>query len=142
MNSINERVNGFLPLDEPGTQEFLAMFAENQSDEGLGNFIRDYESQSRIFSVPVLEAFDINQRKDDLFFGGIPFTSEKRPWPLDSKGCRLYPIAQIDLKNASEIIQTLIKMKPSAAKGTYIKSIYLSATMSPGILIDSKSVNA
>jgi large subunit ribosomal protein L1 len=44
--------------------------------------------------------------------------------------------------NASEIIQTLIKMKPSAAKGTYIKSIYLSATMSPGILIDSKSVNA
>lgn len=45
-------------------------------------------------------------------------------------------------ENASEIIQTLIKMKPSAAKGTYIKSIYLSATMSPGILIDSKSVTA
>jgi large subunit ribosomal protein L1 len=42
--------------------------------------------------------------------------------------------------NANEIIQTLIKMKPSAAKGTYIKSIYLSATMSPGIQIDSKSV--
>ncbi|PUE48961.1 hypothetical protein B9Z47_05450 [Limnohabitans sp. 2KL-1] len=104
MNSINERLNRFLPLDEPGTQEFLAMFAENQSDEGLGNFIRDYESQSRIFSVPVLEAFDINQRKDDLFFGGIPFTSEKWPWPLNSKGHRLYPIAQIDLKNASEII--------------------------------------
>jgi large subunit ribosomal protein L1 len=33
-------------------------------------------------------------------------------------------------------------MKPSAAKGTYIKSIYLSATMSPGIQIDSKSVTA
>jgi large subunit ribosomal protein L1 len=44
--------------------------------------------------------------------------------------------------NANEIIQTLIKMKPSAAKGTYIKSIYLSATMSPGIQIDSKSVTA
>jgi large subunit ribosomal protein L1 len=43
-------------------------------------------------------------------------------------------------ENANEIIQTLIKMKPSAAKGTYIKSIYLSATMSPGIQIDSKSV--
>jgi large subunit ribosomal protein L1 len=44
--------------------------------------------------------------------------------------------------NANEIIQTLIKMKPSAAKGTYIKNIYLSATMSPGIQIDSKSVTA
>jgi hypothetical protein len=105
MNSINNRINEFLPLDEPGTQEFLGIFAENQSDEELGNFIKDYESQSRIFSIPRLEVFDINRRKDDLFFGGIPFTSEKWPWPLDSKGRRLYPIAQIDLENASEIIQ-------------------------------------
>lgn len=44
--------------------------------------------------------------------------------------------------NANELIQTLIKLKPSAAKGTYIKSIYLSSTMSPGIQIDTKSVNA
>jgi large subunit ribosomal protein L1 len=45
-------------------------------------------------------------------------------------------------ENAHEIIQTLIKMKPAAAKGTYIKSIYLTATMSPGIGIDPKSVVA
>jgi large subunit ribosomal protein L1 len=45
-------------------------------------------------------------------------------------------------ENANELIQSLIKLKPSAAKGTYIKSIYLSATMSPGIQIDAKSVNA
>jgi large subunit ribosomal protein L1 len=45
-------------------------------------------------------------------------------------------------ENALELIQTLIKLKPSAAKGTYIKSVYLSATMSPGIQIDAKSVNA
>lgn len=44
--------------------------------------------------------------------------------------------------NANELIQTLIKLKPSAAKGTYIKSIFLSSTMSPGIQIDTKSVNA
>ena len=44
--------------------------------------------------------------------------------------------------NANELIQTLIKMKPSSAKGTYIKSVYLSSTMSPGIQIDTKSVNA
>ena len=43
-------------------------------------------------------------------------------------------------QNAKEFISTLIKLKPSAAKGTYIKSIYLSSTMSAGIKIDPKSV--
>ena len=43
--------------------------------------------------------------------------------------------------NAQELIQTLVKMKPTAAKGTYVKSIYLSSTMSPGVAIDTKSVN-
>lgn len=45
-------------------------------------------------------------------------------------------------ENANELIQQLIKLKPSAAKGTYIKSIYLSSTMSPSIQIDAKSVVA
>ena len=42
--------------------------------------------------------------------------------------------------NAHEIIQTLIKMKPTAAKGVYVKSIYLSSTMSPAIALDPKAV--
>jgi large subunit ribosomal protein L1 len=42
--------------------------------------------------------------------------------------------------NANELIHTLIKLKPTAAKGTYIKSIYLSSTMSPGIAIENKLV--
>ena len=45
-------------------------------------------------------------------------------------------------ENAFELVSTLVKLKPSAAKGTYIKSIYLSSTMSPGIQIDAKSVTA
>ncbi|MDG1334088.1 MAG: 50S ribosomal protein L1 [Crocinitomicaceae bacterium] len=45
-------------------------------------------------------------------------------------------------ENANELLQTLIKMKPSSAKGTYIKSIYMSSTMSPSILIDAKSLIA
>jgi large subunit ribosomal protein L1 len=44
--------------------------------------------------------------------------------------------------NVAELISTLNKLKPSAAKGTYIKSIYVSSTMSPSIQIDAKSVLA
>jgi ribosomal protein L1, bacterial/chloroplast len=43
--------------------------------------------------------------------------------------------------NAKEFVATLIKLKPTAAKGTYVKSIFLSSTMSPGIKIDPKSVD-
>jgi large subunit ribosomal protein L1 len=42
--------------------------------------------------------------------------------------------------NAHEIIQTLIKMKPTAAKGTYVRSIHISSTMSPAIALDFKAV--
>ena len=44
--------------------------------------------------------------------------------------------------NVAELISTLNKLKPSAAKGTYIKSLYISSTMSPSIQIDAKSVLA
>ena len=44
--------------------------------------------------------------------------------------------------NAKEFINMILKLKPSAAKGTYIKSVYLSSTMSPGLKIDTKSVEA
>ena len=45
-------------------------------------------------------------------------------------------------ENAREFIQTIIKLKPATAKGTYIKSIYLSSTMSAGIKIDTKAIDA
>ena len=43
-------------------------------------------------------------------------------------------------QNAQEFINTIIKLKPATAKGTYIKSIYLSSTMSKGVKVDPKSV--
>jgi large subunit ribosomal protein L1 len=46
------------------------------------------------------------------------------------------------IENAREFINMILKLKPSAAKGAYIKSVYLSSTMSPGLKIDTKSVEA
>ncbi len=46
------------------------------------------------------------------------------------------------IENAKELISTIIKLKPSAAKGTYVKSVFMSSTMSPGIRIDEKSLKA
>lgn len=44
------------------------------------------------------------------------------------------------VENARELITTILKLKPSAAKGTYVKSLFMSSTMSPGIQIELKSV--
>lgn len=44
------------------------------------------------------------------------------------------------IENAKELLATIVKLKPSSAKGTYVKSVFLSSTMSPGVRIDEKSV--
>lgn len=43
-------------------------------------------------------------------------------------------------QNAVEVINTLVRLKPSSAKGTYVKSIHLSSTMSPGVIIDKNTI--
>lgn len=45
------------------------------------------------------------------------------------------------LGNASELLETLIRLKPSTVKGTYMKSVTIASTMSPGIKVDIKSIN-
>ncbi len=44
------------------------------------------------------------------------------------------------IENAKELLATIVKLKPSSAKGTYVKSVFMSSTMSPGVRIDEQSV--
>ncbi len=46
------------------------------------------------------------------------------------------------IENINELMNTIVKLKPSAAKGTYVKSVHLSSTMSPGIKVDDKTATA
>ena len=71
--------------------------------------------------------------------GKIDFKVDKFGIVHTSVGKVSFNAEQI-MDNAKEFISTLNKLKPTAAKGVYIKSIYLSSTMSPGIKIDPKSV--
>ena len=82
---------------------------------------------------------DIGQAIMEVKQGKIDFKVDKTGIVHTSVGKVSFSPDQIR-DNIKEFISTLIKLKPSAAKGTYIKSIYLSSTMSVGIKIDTKSV--
>lgn len=71
--------------------------------------------------------------------GKIDFKVDKTGIVHTSIGKASFTAEQIK-ENAAEFISTLIKLKPGAAKGAYIKSIFISSTMSPGVKIDPKSV--
>jgi large subunit ribosomal protein L1 len=71
--------------------------------------------------------------------GKIDFKVDKAGIVHTSIGKVSFTAEQI-VENAKEFMSTIMKLKPTAAKGTYVKSIYLSSTMSPGIKIDPKSV--
>ena len=84
---------------------------------------------------------DVAKAVEEVKKGKIDFKVDKNGIVHSSIGkVSFTPDAMVE--NAREFIATLIKLKPATAKGTYIKSIYLSSTMSPGIKIDSKSIEA
>ena len=80
---------------------------------------------------------DVAKAVSDVKAGKIDFK-------VDKAGIVHAPIGKVSFSpdkiagNASELIQTLIKLKPTSAKGTYIKSIFISSTMSPSLAIDPK----
>lgn len=82
---------------------------------------------------------DVAKAVTEVKSGKIDFKVDKAGIVHASIGKVSFTPEQIK-DNAKEFISTLIKLKPSSAKGTYMKSVTLSSTMSPGIKIDPKSV--
>ena len=82
---------------------------------------------------------DIGKAIQEVKQGKIDFKVDKTGIMHASVGKVSFQPEQI-YDNAREFISTLIKLKPVAAKGTYLKSIYLSSTMSPGIKVDPKTI--
>lgn len=82
---------------------------------------------------------EIGKAVADVKAGKIDFKVDKTGIIHTSIGKVSFPPEKI-YENALEVLQTIAKLKPSAAKGTYFKSIYLSSTMSPGIQVETKSV--
>ena len=83
---------------------------------------------------------DIAKAVQEVKAGKIDFKVDKYGIIHTAIGKVSFTPEQI-VDNAKEVIGTIIKLKPSAAKGTYVKSIFLSTTMSPGVEVDPKSVD-
>jgi len=84
---------------------------------------------------------DVAKAVTEVKAGKIDFKVDKTGIVHAAVGKASFSVEKI-AENAGELIQTLVKLKPTASKGTYVKSIYMSSTMSPGISIDTKSVNS
>jgi large subunit ribosomal protein L1 len=82
---------------------------------------------------------DVGKAVSDVKAGKIDFKVDKAGIIHSTVGKVSFDADKLR-ENANELLQTIIKLKPSSAKGTYIQSIHLSSTMSPSITIDSKSV--
>ena len=82
---------------------------------------------------------EVGKAVQEVKAGKIDFKVDKFGIVHSSIGKASFTADQI-AENAKEFMQTIIKLKPTTAKGTYIQSIYLSTTMSPGLQIDPKSV--
>jgi large subunit ribosomal protein L1 len=83
---------------------------------------------------------DVGKAVTEKKAGNIDFKVDKTGIVHASVGRVSFDITKL-AENANELIQTIIKLKPSSAKGTYIKSISMSSTMSPGVNVEPRSVN-
>lgn len=82
---------------------------------------------------------EVGKAVEDVKAGKIDFKVDKFGIVHTGVAKVSFPVEKI-IDNAREVLQTIVKLKPTAAKGHYIKSIFLSSTMSMGIQIDPKSI--
>jgi large subunit ribosomal protein L1 len=84
---------------------------------------------------------EVGKAVEEVKAGKIDFKVDKFGIVHTSVGKVSMSVEQLT-DNAREFMSTIFKLKPSASKGTYVQSIYLSSTMSPGIALDAKSVES
>jgi large subunit ribosomal protein L1 len=84
---------------------------------------------------------DVGKAVQDVKSGKIDFKVDKYGIIHAAIGKASFDAEKLS-ENAQELIQTIMRLKPSAAKGTYVKSIHISSTMSPGVKVETKSVTA
>ena len=84
---------------------------------------------------------DIGKAVKDVKGGKIDFKVDKMGIIHSSIGKASFDANKIE-ENAKELLQTIIKLKPASVKGVYMKTVSLSSTMSPGIIVDPKSFGA
>jgi len=82
---------------------------------------------------------EVGKAVKEVKMGKIDFKVDKFGIIHTSIGKVSFEVDKI-VENAHEFLNMIIKLKPSSAKGTYIKSVYLSSTMSPGLKIDVKAI--
>ncbi|MCK4920799.1 MAG: 50S ribosomal protein L1 [Bacteroidales bacterium] len=85
-------------------------------------------------------SMDIGKAVTDVKMGKIDFKVDKFGIIHSPIGKVSFSAEQIN-ENAKELMAIIIKLKPTSAKGTYLKSISMSSTMSPGIKVDTKAVD-
>ena len=82
---------------------------------------------------------EVGKAVKEVKAGKIDFKVDKFGIVHSSVGKVRFSADQI-VDNVNEFMNTVIKLKPATAKGTYVQSVYLSTTMSPGLQIDPKSI--
>jgi len=83
---------------------------------------------------------EVGKAVTEVKAGKIDFKVDKQGSIQASVGKVSFDAKKIE-ENATELISAIIKLKPSAAKGTYMKSVYMSSTMSPSVQIDTKTLS-
>lgn len=80
---------------------------------------------------------DVAKAVNDVKAGKIDFKVDKYGIINASVGKASFSPTQLQ-ENTNELLQTIVKLKPTAAKGAYVRSVFLSGTMSPSVKIESK----